>query len=368
MFRDAAGTNLNEYTDSFTSYISKCTDDIVPKLSVRTFPNQKPWINTEVQAKLRAQTTAYRTGDLASYMKARFDLQRTIRLAKRNYRDRVESIYLGSDLRHMLNGLCVITDYKGGGICDIGLYSSLTNELNAHYACFEANNTSPATKLPVDQESCAPSISASEVVRSFKAVNPRKAPGPDSIHSRFLRASAIHLTLVFTDIFNLSLRLSVIPTCFKRTTIVPVPKKPGITCLNDYSPVVLKSTAMKCFERLVKTHIYSSLPATMDPHQFAYCSNRSTDDAIALIVHSALTHLDRKNTYVRMLFIDDSSAFNTIIPAKLIHKLTDLGLNSHLCNWVLDCLTARHTSNIIFKFADDITILGLITDGDETAY
>ncbi|KAI4875038.1 hypothetical protein NFI96_007082 [Prochilodus magdalenae] len=110
-----------------------------------------------------------------------------------------------------------------------------------------------------------------------------------------------------------------------------------------------------------------------------------------------------------MLFIDYSSTFNTIIPAKLIPKLTDLGLNSHLCNWVLDFLTgrpqvvrvgnsfsstltlstgapqgrvpssllyflfthdcvARHTSNTIFKFADDTTILGLITDGDKTAY
>ncbi|KAI4892705.1 hypothetical protein NFI96_013467 [Prochilodus magdalenae] len=69
---------------------------------------------------------------------------------------------------------------------------------------------------------------------------------------------------------------------------------------------------------------------------------RSTDDAIALTVHSALTHLDRKNTYVRTQFIDYSSAFNTIIPAKLIPKLTDLGLNSHLCNWVLDFLTDTH--------------------------
>ncbi|KAI4875852.1 hypothetical protein NFI96_001584, partial [Prochilodus magdalenae] len=221
----------------------------------------------------------------------------------------------------------------------MGLSSSLPDELNAHYARFEANNTSSATKLPVDQESCAPSISVSEVFRSFKAVNPRKAPGPDGIHSRWLRACANQLAEVFTDIFNLSLRLSAIPTCFKRTKIVPVPKKPAITCLNDYRSVALTSTAMKCFERLVKTHISSSLPATMDPHQFAYRSNRSTDDAVALTVHSALTHLDRKNTYVRTLFIDYSSAFNTIIPAKLIPKLTDLGLNSQLCNWVLNFQT-----------------------------
>ena len=42
MFHDAAGTDINEYTDSITSYINKCTEDIVPKINVRTFPNQKP--------------------------------------------------------------------------------------------------------------------------------------------------------------------------------------------------------------------------------------------------------------------------------------------------------------------------------------
>ena len=32
-----------------------------------------------------------------------------------------------------------------------------------------------------------------------------------------------------------------------------------------------------------------------------------------------------------------------------------------------DCM-ARHDSNIIIKFADDTTLVGLITDNDETAY
>ncbi|KAK1784348.1 hypothetical protein P4O66_019089 [Electrophorus voltai] len=37
----------------------------------------------------------------------------------------------------------------------------------------------------------------------------------------------------------------------------------------------------------------------MDSHQLAYRPNRS------------LTHMDRKNTYVRILFIDYSSSINT---------------------------------------------------------
>ena len=32
-----------------------------------------------------------------------------------------------------------------------------------------------------------------------------------------------------------------------------------------------------------------------------------------------------------------------------------------------DC-AARHDSNTIIKFADDTTVVGLITDNDETAY
>ncbi len=148
------------------------------------------------------------------------------------------------------------------------------------------------------------------------------------------------------------------------------------------------------------------LPASLDPLQFAYCSNRSTDDAIAFTLHTALSHLENKNTYGRMLFVDYSSAFNTIVPATLVAKLQSLGLNRSLCSWILDFLTGRsqvfrmgnntssplvlntgapqgcilrpllythdctatHSSNVIFKFADDTTVIGLITDNDETAY
>ncbi len=104
-----------------------------------------------------------------------------------------------------------------------------------------------------------------------------------------------------------------------------------------------------------------------------------------------------------MLFVDYSSAFNTIVLATLVEKLQTLGLNRSLCSWILDFLTGRsqvvrmgnntssplilntgapqgcvlspllyslytHSSNVIVKFADDTTVIGLITDNDETAY
>ncbi|CDQ88695.1 unnamed protein product, partial [Oncorhynchus mykiss] len=98
----------------------------------------------------------------------------------------------------------------------------------------------------------------------------------------------------------------------------------------------LTSVAMKSIERLVMVHINTIIPETLNPLQFAYRQNRSTDDAISIALHTALSHLDKRNTYVRMLFIDYSSAFNTIVPSKFITKRRILGLNTSLCNWILD--------------------------------
>ena len=86
---------------------------------------------------------------------------------------------------------------------------------------------------------------------------------------------------------------------------------------------------MKCFERLIKAYINTIMPENLDPLQFTCSSNRSTDEAISIALHTALSHLDKRNTYVRMLFIDYSSAFNTIVLS--ITKLRNVRLNTSLC-------------------------------------
>ena len=341
MFREAADGDINEYTDTVTSYIHHCIDDVVPKRTVRSFPNQKPWVDTAVRASLRARSAAFNSGDPDQYRKARYDLLRAIKSAKRTYRTKVESSYHGSDPRRMWSGLQAITEYKGRGCSETQSSALQPDELNAFYARFEKASDPPAVELPDDLDSGMPTLSVEEVRQCLKKVNPRKAPGPDGISGRALRGCADQLAEVFSDIFNLSLSLSVLPTCFKRTTIVPVPKNTKAISMNDYRPIALTSIIMKCFERLVKSFIGSSLPPTLDPMQFAYRSNRSTDDAVALTVHTALSHLEKGNSYVRMLFIDYSSAFNTIIPSRLVSKLVDLGLNTSLCKWIYSFLTGR---------------------------
>lgn len=50
----------------------------------------------------------------------------------------------------------------------------------------------------------------------------------------------------------------------------------------------------------------------------------------------SILHLEEKNTHV--LFLDFSSAFNTIIPQHLAGKLGLPGFSTNLCNWLSDSL------------------------------
>ncbi|KAI4879014.1 hypothetical protein NFI96_008915 [Prochilodus magdalenae] len=337
MFREAATysttTGLEEYTSSVTSYIGKCIDDVTVSKTITTRPNQKPWMTAEVRALLKARDSAFKEGDKAALRKARAKLSQGIREAKRAYGQSIHSHFRDSgDTGRMWQGIQAFTNYTTAPpACDSD--ATFPDALNHFYTRFEAQNGVAARKTtrPFDDQVLC--LTAADVRKTLCSVDPRKAAGPDNIPSRVLRECADQLTDVFTDIFNISLSSATVPTCLKATTIIPVQKKSSVSCLNDYRPVAITPIIMKCFERLVMRHIKTLLPPSLDPLQVAYCPNRSTDDAISTTLHLALSHLDNRDTYVRMLFIDFSAAFNTIIPQHLIRKLNLLGLNTSLSNW-----------------------------------
>ncbi|KAK6321588.1 hypothetical protein J4Q44_G00085640 [Coregonus suidteri] len=136
---------------------------------------------------------------MVEHKQCSYSLRKAIKQAKRQYRDQVESQFNGT----------TITDYKGktSHVADPDVL--LPDKLNTFFARFEDNTVPPTRPAPKD---CGLSFSVAHVSKTFKRVNPCKAAGPDSIPSRVLRACADQLAGVFTDIFNLSLSQSAVPT------------------------------------------------------------------------------------------------------------------------------------------------------------
>uniref|UniRef100_A0AAQ4Q5M4 Reverse transcriptase domain-containing protein n=1 Tax=Gasterosteus aculeatus aculeatus TaxID=481459 RepID=A0AAQ4Q5M4_GASAC len=245
------------------------------------------------------------------------------------------------------------------------------------------------------------SILERDVNRLFKRQNPRKAAGPDTVSPHTLKHCAEQLSPVFTDIFNTSLETCHVPGLHHHPCSQEA-QDHRTQCLQARRPLVMKS-----FERLVLTHLKSLTDPLLDPLQFAYRANRSVDDAVNMALHYILQHLDSPGTYARILFMDFSSAFNTIIPSLLQDKLSQLHVPDSTCKWITDFLSDRkqhvklgkhvsafrtistgspqgcvlspllfslytnscissHQSVKLLKFADDTTLIGLISGGGES--
>ena len=122
---------------------------------------------------------------------------------------------------------------------------------------------------------------------------------------------------------------------------MPVPKRPVISSLNDLRPVALISAVMKECERVVLCKLDSLVKDYIDPLQFAYRRNRSTDDAVLYVLENIYSHLEKGGSSVRLMFFDFSSAFNTTQSHLLVQKILNMKLLSSVISWIFDYLTNR---------------------------
>ena len=58
-------------------------------------------------------------------------------------------------------------------------------------------------------------------------------------------------------------------------------------------------------------------------------------------LHHLTEHLNTPGNYAGVLYIDFSSAFNTMRPSTLYQKLQVIGVDINICNWILDYLQDR---------------------------
>ena len=83
-------------------------------------------------------------------------------------------------------------------------------------------------------------------------------------------------------------------------------------------------------------HLKFDVGDQLDPFQFAYKDSRGVEDASLTLLNLITQHLQKAKSYVRILFVDFSSAFNTTEPYVLLKRLIDLLVNSNLVLWIIE--------------------------------
>ena len=218
-----------------------------------------------------------------------------------------------------------------------------TNALNEFYCRFDHDTPATSTTCISPNNYQQPLVVEKDRVQTlFRLCNPGKAPGPDGLKGKVLNICSEQLAIPFTKIFQRSIDEQTIPTAWKHSIIIPVPKNQNPNKLNDFRPVALTSIVMKCFEKIIKTALLNAVYGKLDPLQFAYQNTLGVEDALLTVCNAVTKHLDQTPTnFARILYADFSSAFNAMDTNILLTKLCSMGIPQYLVNWYQDFLCHR---------------------------
>ena len=354
VFVDACGDDLDELTDVTCSYAAFCRDMIIPSKKVKIYPNNRPWVNKSVKSSIQAKKNAFKQGSIYDIQSATKNMKIEILKAKKNYKEKLEhnmaTNKLGSAWTCMKSIAGVNKSDSNNGITLEGFDSDheLANAFNSFYNRFDvADFNSEIQDLRhnlMDQHHH--NIREEDIVRAFSHTKTNKSQGPDSICGCLLKTCSKELAPIFHHIFNKSLQTQHVPKCWKDAVVVPVPKSNCPKVLNDFRPIALTSIVMKTFEKLVKTVVMLRTQPDMDALQFAYRPQRGVEDATATLLNMIFKHLEGKDTHARLLFIDCTSAFNSIQPHVLMARLEEeFNLSKNLLGWILDLFNKQNTES-----------------------
>ena len=395
----------SELVDTISSYIKFCENSIVKTKVSKVFANNKPWVTKELKSYIVQKNYAFISGDQDMKNQTTKELSRQCVIAKHKYKEKVQKKFTEGKAREAWEGLKVMMGTSSQqSKQSLPQSAASVDELNEFYARFDIRDLKPECEAFCESLEPEPlEIMECDVLRSFKRLNPRKAPGPDGIKSKLLKNCASQLCKIFTYVFQFLMNAHSMPRAWKTSTIIPIPKNSKASQPNDFRPVALTSVLAKCFESILCKFLKSQVAEKLDPFQFSYRAKRGTDDACLTLLNYLSKHLSGNHTYARILMIDFSSAFNSIEPFVLLKRLSDLNVNKSLILFIYDFLSDRpqrvfasgifskelilntgvpqgcvlsptlfslYTNEMqmndiytkLFKFADDMALVGLLSD------
>lgn len=350
-FFDACGDNIDELTETVSSYVTFCIDSVIPSKQVVIFPNNKPWVTKVLKSAINKKKNIFFTGNPQEKKAVAKEVKAEIAKAKAKYKEKIENQYVNGDLRSAWQGIKSMASINQhaidtkqpisiNGVEDI----DLSNTFNRFFSRFERSDfTQDVSRL---RDSLVPYsdilISQEQVNVLFKKTGTRKACGPDAICGRTLHHCADQLSEVFTRLFQMCLDSCQLPMIWKSSTIIPIPKVKNPRELNQFRPVALTSLVVKNLEKILKEEVLSLVEGKLDPLQFAYQTSKGVEDAKLFILDKVYKHLEKPNAHVRLLFADFSSAFNKMQPHILIERLASyFNLPDQLLTLFLNFLTDR---------------------------
>ena len=187
-----------------------------------------------------------------------------------------------------------------------------------------------------------------EVEELLSSVDVSKASGPDDISAKMLKNTAPCIGSSITKLFNQFLTAGKIPSQWKESIVIPIPKSDNHNTPTNYRPISLLSILSKLLERNVHRVILDHLDEhyPLSNRQWGFTEGRGTVTSLITTTHDWLYNLNQGND-ICVVFFDYKKAFDSVPHGPLMDKPCCIGLNKYILRWIWNYLSSNRLQKVV---------------------
>lgn len=154
-----------------------------------------------------------------------------------------------------------------------------------------------------------------------------KTPGNSGISADIFKAIGPFAAELLSKIFKLYFNTGFIPTSWKRSCIVPVPKKGDLSKIENYRPISLLETTRKIFEHCLLDQLKQT--TKISKYQAGFQAGHCCNDQI-----STLNDILKTSKKKIVTFLDIKAAYDSVDRSILWDKCEEKGINGIFLNTI----------------------------------
>ena len=163
-----------------------------------------------------------------------------------------------------------------------------------------------------------------------------------------LKETAISIAPSFTRLLQMSLSSATFPECWKQANVLPIFKKGDKSYFDNYRPISLLNISSKVCERIIFRQLFNYCRDNeiISMHQSGFTPGDSSVNQLVYLYNSFCKVLNDKKD-VRIVFCDQSNAFDRVWHQGLLYKLECIGITGNFLKWLQSYLDNRQQRVVI---------------------
>jgi hypothetical protein len=214
-------------------------------------------------------------------------------------------------------------------------------------------------------------ITEKEIMQCIKHLKNKKAVGLDLISNEMLKYSQHAMLPVLIKLFNVILSSRKFPRKWCEGYVVPIPKGSDKANMSDYRGLTMLNCMTKLFNAVIDKRItkYLESQRVMDEKQIGFKKGSRTSDHM-FILRNLIEKYAKSGTKLYACFVDLRKAYDSVDHLKLMYKLKQIGIGSHVYDILKDmyvnigsmlcvksgnCLSGSFVSNVGVRQGDNLS-------------